>query len=280
MQYLKCGKYKLEISKKTHVMGILNLSQDSFFKGSSYPDVESAIERANEMVEQGADIIDIGGESTRPGSEPLTVAEEIKRVIPVIEKLLDEIKVPISLDTYKVKVAEKALEIGVHMINDIYGLRAEGMAKLIAKYDVPVVIMHMQGNPKDMQKNPNYKDVTKEIINFLKERAKFAVNSGINSNKIIIDPGIGFGKTTEHNLEIIRNLAEFKSLGYPILIGPSRKSFIGNILNLGPEERLEGTLAAISISIMNGANIVRVHDVTEAVRTSRIVDAIMRGKYD
>ena len=261
-------------------MGILNLSQDSFFKGSSYPDVESAIERANEMVEQGADIIDIGGESTRPGSEPLTVAEEIKRVIPVIEKLLDEIKVPISLDTYKVKVAEKALEIGVHMINDIYGLRAEGMAKLIAKYDVPVVIMHMQGNPKDMQKNPNYKDVTKEIINFLKERAKFAVNSGINSNKIIIDPGIGFGKTTEHNLEIIRNLAEFKSLGYPILIGPSRKSFIGNILNLGPEERLEGTLAAISISIMNGANIVRVHDVTEAVRTSRIVDAIMRGKYD
>lgn len=276
MQHIKCGKYKLEIYKRTYVMGILNLSPDSFYAGSSYSDIEKAVNRAHEMVGQGADIIDVGGESTRPGSEPLTTEEEIKRVIPVVEKLLDEIKVPISVDTYKVEVAERALEIGAHIINDIYGLRTEGMAELISKYDVPVVIMHMQGTPKDMQKNPQYKYVIKEIISFLKERAKFAEKSGIKSDKIIIDPGIGFGKTTGHNLKIIKNLGKFKSLGYPILIGVSRKSFIGNILNLGPEERLEGTLAAISISIMNGANILRVHDVKEAVRASRIADAILK----
>ena len=224
------------------------------------------------MFNDGADIIDIGGESTRPFSDAISEEEELKRVKPVIQKLLNEINVPISIDTYKPKVAEECLKLGVHLVNDITGLGNEEMIKVVAKHKAPVVIMHMKGMPKNMQENPTYDDVIREIKEFLSKRISEARKDGIKD--IIIDPGIGFGKTTQHNLQILKRLNEFKDLGCPILVAPSRKSFIGNITGLAVNERLEGTLAAISIAIMNGANLVRVHDVKECKRAVQIADAI------
>ena len=253
-------------------MGILNVTPDSFSDGNLFFDAGKAINHARQMVKDGADIIDVGGESSRPGSEPVSEDEELRRVSQIIKKLKDEIKVPISIDTYKPKVAEECIKLGASIINDINGLRNEEMIKVAAKYKVPVIIMHMKGNPKTMQKNPEYEDVVKEIKQFLAQQIKKAKKAGIND--IIIDPGIGFGKTTEHNLEILKNLNKFKELNCPILVGPSRKSFIGNITGLPVNERLEGTIAAISIAIMNGANIVRVHDVKECKRAVMVADAI------
>jgi dihydropteroate synthase len=266
----------LDFTKKTYIMGILNVTRDSFSDGGLYFDKSAAIKRAIQMVEEGADIIDIGGESTRPGAEPVTVEEELRRTIPVIEALAKEIKVPISIDTYKSEVAEKALEAGASIVNDISGLRFDPeMAKVVSDYKVPVVIMHIKGRPKDMQQNPVYEALVPEIMDYLREGIRLAKESGVSEDKIIIDPGIGFGKTFNQNLEIINNLHEFTLLEKPILIGPSRKAFIGKILgNVSETDRLEGTSAAVAISIMNGANIIRVHDIKEMVRVARVADAI------
>jgi len=268
---LVCGKYKLSLDK-TLIMGILNVTPDSFSDGNLFFNFDKAVEHAKQMAIDGAQIIDIGGESTRPGSLPVTEKEEIRRVKPVVEALANNIKIPISIDTYKPKVAEECLKSGASIVNDITGLRNKHMLSVVKKYQVPVVAMHMKGMPKTMQKNPRYNDVVNDIKKFLKEKIRMAGNEGIKN--IIIDPGIGFGKTTEQNLQIIKRLNEFKELQCPILIGVSRKSFIGNITQLPANHRLEGTIAAVAISIMNGANIVRVHDVKECANAVKIADAI------
>jgi dihydropteroate synthase len=268
--------FLLDFSNKTYIVGILNVTQDSFSDGGLYFDKSAAIKRAIQMVEEGADIIDIGGESTRPGAEPVTVEEELRRTIPVIEVLAKEINVPISIDTYKSEVAKKALDAGASIVNDISGLRFDPeMAKVVSEYKVPVVIMHIKGRPKDMQQNPVYEALIPEVMDYLREGIRLAKESGVSEDKIIIDPGIGFGKTFNQNLEIINNLREFTLLEKPILIGLSRKAFIGKILgNVSVTDRLEGTAAAVAISIMNGANIIRVHDIREMVRVARVADAI------
>ncbi len=273
---LAWADYSLDFSKKTYIMGILNATPDSFSESGLYFDKAEAIKRATQMVEDGADIIDIGGESTRPGSEPVTIEEELRRTIPVIESLAKEIKIPISIDTYKSEVAKNALDAGASMVNDISGLRFDPkMPGVISKYKVPVVVMHIRGKPKDMQQNPVYEALIPEIMDYLREGIRIAMKSGISEDKIIIDPGIGFGKTFNHNLEIINNLREFTLLEKPILIGPSRKAFIGKILGDAPvTERREGTASAVAISIINGANIIRVHDVKEMVSVAKIADAI------
>jgi len=268
---IQCKNYTLNLTK-TLLMGILNVTPDSFSDGNLFLDPNKAIKRAKQMVKGGADIIDVGGESSRPGSEPVSEEEELRRVSQIIKKLEDQIKVPISVDTYKPKVAEECIKSGASIINDINGLRNEEMSKVVAKYKVPVVIMHMKGSPKTMQENPEYKNVVKEIKEFFSRQIKKAKKAGIKD--MIIDPGIGFGKTTEHNLEILKNLNKFKELKCPILIGTSRKSFIGNITGLPVNERLEGTLASIAIAVMNGANIVRVHDVKECKRALMVADAL------
>jgi dihydropteroate synthase len=231
-----------------------------------------------EMIEQGADMIDVGGESTRPGSDPLPTEDELSRVIPVIESLSAESDVPISIDTYKAEVARRALDAGAQMINDISALRFDpGMKEVVQEYRVPVVLMHIKGTPKEMQKDPHYDDVIAEITEYLRQSIKMAEEAGISRERIIIDPGIGFGKRLQDNLNILKNLKEFSILECPILVGCSRKSFIGKILDLPVEERLEGSLAALAVAVMNGANIVRVHDVRESKRVVGLVDAIRRA---
>jgi len=273
-------KFLFDFSKKTYIMGILNVTPDSFFDGGKYINFKKAVERGLQIAEEGADLIDIGGESTRPGAEPVSVDEELKRVIPVIESLSKKINIPISIDTYKAKVAEEAINAGATIINDISGLRFDPqMPYIAAKYDTPVVIMHIKGTPKNMHVNPVYDALIPEITEYLRNSIVIAKNAGVKENNIIIDPGIGFGKKPEHNLLIIKNLKEFANLGKPILIGVSRKSFIGKILNDAPaEQRLEGTMAAVAVSVINGANIVRVHDVKETVKVVKVVDAIRFGR--
>ncbi|MEW6162819.1 MAG: dihydropteroate synthase [Nitrospirota bacterium] len=275
---LTWANFSFDFSKKTYIMGVLNVTPDSFSDGGLYLDKSSAIERAYRMVDEGADIIDIGGESTRPGSEPVSIEEELRRTIPVIETLAKEIKIPMSIDTYKSEVARVALNAGASMVNDISGLRFDPkMSEVVSEYKVPVVIMHIKGTPQNMQQNPVYEALIPEIMDYLRMGITIATRSGISEDKIIIDPGIGFGKTSDHNLEIINNLREFTFLEKPILIGPSRKAFIGKILGDVPAtERLEGTAAAVAICIMNGANIVRVHDVKEMVKVAKVADAVKR----
>jgi dihydropteroate synthase len=274
-----------DFSKKTYIMGILNVTPNSFSDGGKFFSIDDAVEHALKMEKDGADIIDIGGESTRPGSESISVEEEINRVLPVIEDLDTKIKIPISIDTYKSHVAQKSLDLGVEMVNDITALRGDKkLASIVADYNVPVCLMHMKGEPKNMQVNPTYDDVVKEIHDFLKERVNHAISSGIKKENIILDPGLGFGKRTgngiEDNSEIIHRLSEFKELGYPILIGASRKTFISNMCGckrpLPVNERLEGSLAAASTAVMNGADIVRVHDVKETRQSLDLVDKIIR----
>jgi dihydropteroate synthase len=253
-------------------MGILNVTPDSFSDGGLFIDTENAIAHAKQMVRDGADIVDVGGESTRPGSAPLTAKEEIHRVLPVVTRLTRELPIPISIDTYKPLVAKACLKAGAHLINDITGLVNPDMITLAADNNTPVIIMHMKGTPKNMQENPTYLDVIGEISTFFHERITIARKAGIQD--IIIDPGIGFGKTLEHNLLILKHLDRFISLGCPLLVGPSRKSFIGMITGLPAQDRLEGTIAAITVAIMNGAHIVRVHDVCQCKRAIQVVDAI------
>ncbi|MCD6472264.1 dihydropteroate synthase [Candidatus Aerophobetes bacterium] len=253
-------------TKNPLIMGILNITSDSFYDGGKYIDGKRAVERAHQMKEEGADIIDIGGESTRPESEPIPVSIELKRVIPVIEKL-SNVGIPVSIDTYKKGVAEEAIDAGASIVNDISGLRFDKkLPSIIAEKKVGYILMHMLGTPKNMQKNPYYDNVIDEILNFFKERLKFAQNSGISYENIVIDPGIGFGKRLEDNIEIIRNIQTFTSLGRPILLGVSRKSFIGGITGLDKDERLEGSLAAVSSGFYGGVRIFRVHDVKETKR--------------
>jgi len=272
--------YCLDFSQKTYVMGILNVTPDSFSDGGQYFDKSAAIKRAIQMVEDGADIIDIGGESTRPGSQPLAIEEELRRTLPVIEALTKEIRIPISIDTYKSEVAKRALDAGAAMVNDISGLRFDPeMPRVVSAYKVPVVIMHIKGTPKNMQTNPVYEALLPEIMDYLRDSIRSAKKSEIADDMIIIDPGIGFGKTFEHNLEIIHNLYNLTLLEKPVLVGLSRKAFIGKILGDVPAgERLEGTAAAIAISIINGANIIRVHDVKEMVKVAKVANAVKRMK--
>lgn len=265
----------LHLGSKTYVMGILNVTPDSFYDGKRYNTLENAIDRALKMAEEGADIIDVGGESTRPGAYPVSEAEEIKRVIPVIKVLSEQVRKPISIDTYKAIVAKKAIDAGASIINDIGGLLMDKeMAEIAAESKVPLVIMHKKGTPRTMQKYPIRKNVVSEILSSLRKSVSLALNAGIQEDRIILDPGIGFGKTAQHNLEILKRLDEFRSMGFPLLLGTSRKKFIGTILNLSARESLYGTLATLAVAVMNGAHIVRVHDVREAVQVVTVCDAI------
>lgn len=272
---IRWRSYELDISKRTQVMGILNVTPDSFSDGGQFFDHPTAIKHALEMVENGADIIDVGGESTRPGAESVTLDEEADRVIPVIKAIAGKVPVPISIDTYKPEVAERALDAGASMINDISGLSDPRMAALAAKSDVPVVIMHMKGTPKSMQQNPEYESLMGEISRFLRERSDAAVQAGVLSERVIVDPGIGFGKTFAHNMSVIKHLSELKSLGLPIMIGTSRKAFIGAALGVEPDDRVEGTASTVALAIANGAHLIRVHDVKEMTRVARMCDAVL-----
>lgn len=277
---LTWSRFDLDLSRKTFIMGILNTTPDSFSDGGLHNDKDRAVEHALKMIDDGADIIDIGGESTRPGSAPVTLDEELRRTVPVIAALAKIINIPISIDTYKAAVAKRALEAGASLVNDISGLRFDpAMPGIVSAYKVPVVIMHIKGTPQNMQLNPAYDELIPEIIYYLRESIRLALESGIPENMIILDPGMGFGKTLDHNLEIINRLQEFRTLNRPILIGPSRKAFIGKILDNAPSsERTEGTAAAVTASILNGADMVRVHDVKEMAKVARVADAIKRGK--
>lgn len=260
-------------------MGVVNVTPDSFSDGGLFLRKEEAIECGLAMAEDGADIIDIGGESTRPYSDTVSLEEELERVLPVIEGLSRKIDLPISIDTYKAEVARQAIQAGASIINDISALRFdEGMASVAAEAGVPVILMHMKGTPAGMQDKPVYDDLMGEIIGFLEEAVCDAVKSGIKEDMIVVDPGIGFGKTFDNNLEIIKSIQRLSVLKRPILLGSSRKAFIGEILNKEAFERDQGTMATISAGILNGANIVRVHNVKKAMDTVKVIDAIKRGK--
>ncbi|MBI4547450.1 MAG: dihydropteroate synthase [Ignavibacteriae bacterium] len=270
------GNVRYDLFERTHVIGILNVTPDSFSDGGQYYGTEQAFKRGLDMVEGGADFIDVGGESTRPGSEPVPLDEELRRVLPVIERLAKSTDVPISIDTYKSAVAERALDAGATIVNDISGFHFDSqIPDVVANHHGSVILMHIKGTPKTMQDHPHYDDVIEEVCSYLREGIQLAESKGIE--QIFVDPGIGFGKTLEHNLEIIRKLRELERFGYPIIIGPSRKSFIGKILDLPVDQRLEGTTAAVAVSIMNGANVIRVHDVKELKRVAKVVDAIVHS---
>lgn len=278
---MAAGSHTLRLGERTLIMGVLNVTPDSFSDGGDYDTVEDARDRAREMIKAGADIIDIGGESTRPGAAPVDLEEEADRTIPVIEALMGEITVPVSIDTYKSEIARRALDAGASIINDISGLRFDPpMIGLLADRNVPVIIMHMQGDPRDMQEEPAYDDVVSDIIRFLRRQAEAALGGGVKAEKIMIDPGIGFGKTLEHNLEIMRRLDEFSSLGYPLVLGTSRKRFIGEVLDRPVGERLLGTAATVAFSISRGVDVVRVHDVEEMSEVVRMTDAMCgKGRF-
>ncbi|MBI88951.1 MAG: dihydropteroate synthase [Candidatus Marinimicrobia bacterium] len=260
-------------------MGILNVTPDSFSDGGKYLNVDKALSHCRNLIKDGADIIDIGGESTKPGSELISPEEEIERVIPVLKKIQSFSKdTIISIDTTKSKVAKKAIEFGADIINDVSGLSFDAkMSEVVSDYDVHIIIMHMKGTPKNMQINPKYDFLINEISSFFNEKIKMAINSGIKKDRIIIDPGIGFGKTINHNFQILNKLNDFSAFGLPIMIGPSRKSFIGLTLDLPIDERIEGTSASVTAGIMNGARIVRVHDVKEIKRVVKIADRIRKA---
>ncbi len=269
----KFGSLEYDLSSRTHIVGILNITPDSFSDGGRHFGFDQAIRHAHRMAEDGADIIDIGGESTRPGSECVTEEEELRRVVPVIQRLAKELGIPLSIDTCKSRVAERALDAGALIVNDISGFTADpSMPTVVAKSRATAILMHMKGTPKTMQQNPTYDNVTQEVAQFLERQVAIALSAGID--QVIVDPGIGFGKNLQHNLQIIRELKTLGTIGCPILVGPSRKSFIGTILNLPVEERLEGTAAAVTACILNGAQLVRVHDVKEMKRVASMADAL------
>lgn len=266
---------KLDFSAGCVVMGVLNVTPDSFSDGGQFFDFERAVERGMQMAAEGASIIDVGGESTRPGSASISDEEQKGRVVPVIKVLGERIAVPISIDTCKVEVAEAALEAGASMLNDITALGDERMGELAARYNVPVILMHMQGTPATMQVEPKYEDVVGEVMEFLIGRAKRAKDFGIARNMIFIDPGIGFGKTLEHNILLLRNINKFVATGYRVLVGTSRKSFIGKLTSRErPSERIFGTAATVALCAAAGVSIVRVHDVAEMVDVVKVANAI------
>ncbi len=272
---LQCGPFQLTLGNRTLIMGILNVTPDSFSDGGLFFDRDDAVAHGEALAAAGADIIDVGGESTRPFSDPVPVQEEIRRVVPVVEKLASRLSVPISIDTHKAEVARHAIAAGASMANDIGALRLDpAMAGVVAKTGVPVVLMHMKGTPKSMQIDPNYEDVVGEIRGFLADAIRMAEEAGIARTKIIVDPGIGFGKSLTHNLLLIKHLSAFHALEVPILIGPSRKSFITKMLGDGDERREIGTQATVAAAVLHGVHIVRVHDVERTRHTLKVVDAI------
>lgn len=267
---LTCGPYELPLGEKTLIMGILNATPDSFSDGGKYNHIDVAVERAKELIEHGADIIDIGGESTRPGSLYVEVEEELERVIPIISALAKEIKVPISIDTYKAEVAKQAIEAGATIINDVWGAKADpDMAKVAAEYGVPIILMHNR-------KGRNYAQLIPDMISDLYESITIAKQAGVKEENIVLDPGIGFAKTQEDNLDVMNALEHFTGLGYPVLLGTSRKSFIGHVLDVPPQERMEGTGATVCLGIQKGCQIVRVHDVKEITRMAKMMDAMLQ----
>ena len=268
----RCGNMEFRWGQRTYVMGIVNVDPDSF-SGDGLRDAESAIDQGKRFAAEGADIIDVGGESTRPGFKPVSADDELGRVMPVIERLASELSVPLSIDTYKSEVARKAVAAGARMINDVWELKRDPkLARVAAEAGVPLVI-------SQNQRESHFQDFFPELIASLKRSIQVALDAGVDWSNIIIDPGVGFGKTAEQNVEIVRRLAELKALGRPILLGTSRKSFIGHVLDLPVDQRLEGTAATVAIGIANGADIVRVHDVAQMVRVARMSDAIVRGKH-
>ncbi|EAZ91694.1 dihydropteroate synthase [Crocosphaera chwakensis] len=265
--------------KRTYLMGILNVTPDSFSDGGDFNSVETALFQAEKMIKSGVDIIDIGGQSTRPGAEAITLEEELKRVIPIIQKLRQNHSIPISIDTTRSQVAQAAIEAGADMVNDISGGSFDQkMFSTVANLDVPIIIMHIRGMPKTMQQNTDYNDLVNEIIDWLKSQINQALEAGINQHKIIIDPGIGFAKNYQQNIKLLQNLSKFHSLNCPILVGVSRKSFIGHILNQkDPKKRVWGTAAACCRAIASQADILRVHDVPEIKDVAQVADQIWRN---
>ena len=279
---LRCRDRELRLGEKTLIMGIINVTLDSFSGDGLGADVERAVAQGKRMVEEGADILDVGGESTRPGAEPVSLEEELGRVLPVLSALAKGVDVPISVDTYKSAIARAALANGAAIINDISGLHFdEQMARVAADAGAGVVIMHILGTPRDMQQDPRYDDAIGEISDYLEEGIAKAEVAGLTRDHLVVDPGFGFGKTVQHNLELVRRLGEFRCLGCAVIVGTSRKSTIGKLLgDLPPEERLEGTAASVALAIAAGADIVRVHDVKEMARVVRVADAIVRVRHD
>jgi len=275
IRIFKAGRFALPLGGRTLVMGIVNVTPDSFSDGGESYSVDSAVSKALSQIEAGADIIDIGGESTRPGSIPVSLEDELSRIIPVIEALAHRIIIPISIDTYKSDVALQAIRAGASIVNDISaGSFSPAMPKVIAESDVGVVLMHIKGTPRNMQKDPHYENVVDEVLEYLKLAERSFLNSGVASDHIIVDPGIGFGKSLEHNLKIIRNLYRFQDVGTGVVYGPSRKSFIGLLTGQPIKDRLAGTLGSVIAGTFLGADIVRVHDVRETVETLKVADAI------
>src|SRR3990172_4345415 len=270
---LDCAGKVLDL-RYPQVMGILNITPDSFSDGGQFMSPGSAVQRANEMVRQGAAIIDIGGESTRPGAPQVSIEEELARVIPVIEALRNDLTVPISIDTSKPEVMREAVRAGAGMINDVRALREEGALQTAVELDIPVCLMHMQGEPRTMQHSPHYGDVVAEVKSFLKDRIKTCIESGISRDRLLIDPGFGFGKSLEHNLRLLQGLNEFRDLNIPLLAGFSRKSMIGQILDVPVQERLYGSIALATLALWQGANLVRVHDVRATRDAIGIINAI------
>ena len=267
---LQLNKHSFDL-KRPLVMGILNITPDSFSDGGMYLDSNAALKRADQMIEECVDIIDIGGESTRPGSDPVSAVEELKRIVPIIEAIKKISDIAISIDTYKPEVMKEVIDMDVAMINDIYALQKPNAIDLIKKSNVGVCLMHMQGTPKTMQLNPTYKNVVSEVRSFLEERANLIANEGIGKTRIILDPGFGFGKTFEHNIDLLKNIESFKSLNLPILVGLSRKSFIRKILNGDHDDHLSGSISAAILSVLKGAKILRVHDVKETQSAFKII---------
>lgn len=263
---------------KTYVMGVLNITPDSFSDGGLFFDFDAAIRHVDNMIRAGADIIDIGGESTRPYASPVSTDEELSRVCPVIEAVRKHWDIWVSVDTYKAEVAREAVKLGANIVNDVTALRQDpAMVEVLRSNNTPAILMHMQGMPRTMQVSPHYDDVVSEIVAFFRERIEWCKERGIDENNLIIDPGIGFGKNLQHNLALLRSIDDFRSLGRPLLIGPSRKSFLAKILPLDENEKDMATQAALAVVVWQGANIIRVHDVRSAVCTARIVEAIKNG---
>ena len=269
---LKLGN--LVLDGKCHVMGILNVTPDSFYDGGKHFDLVDTQKRVDSMIKEGAEIIDIGGESTRPGSKPVSVEEELERVIPAIKYISENFEIPISIDTQKAEVAKKAIEAGACIVNDVGGLRKENMISVVSEMNVPVIIMHMQGTPENMQKNPQYSDVVEDIKEWLEERITAAEMAGIKRSDVIVDPGIGFGKNLKHNLEILGRLNEFKGMSGGVLLGASRKSFIGMMTGNEKGDRLAGSLSAAIMGVTSGVDILRVHDIKETLSAVNAVNSL------
>ena len=272
---IKLGRRVVDLGRRTHVMGILNVTPDSFSDGGRFLEPSAALDHAAAMAEEGADFIDIGAESTRPGARPVPAKEQLARLVPVLRTVKKRVKAPVSVDTTNATVAQAALREGADIVNDVSALAGDGrMAAVVARAGVPCILVHMKGRPRIMQKDPTYSDLMAEITGFLAAALERGVQAGIERTQMLVDPGIGFGKTVAHNLEILRRLAEFESLGAPVVVGPSRKRFIGAVLDVPPDERLEGTIAACVLAAANGANVLRVHDVRPMVKALKLADAV------